>query len=543
MRKQKKNALAWLGYSLLGLGWAYELFVYLQRPSSRPPESPLLPRVADALAAMALLYVTGGVHSPFFVVLYLPVVALAFRSTYREPLVAAGLYAGGYALLAIATGEILSDSMAIAARAAGFMLTAAFGAAVARAVLAQVTSRSKLMERLKAVADAERRFRTLTESAFDAVLITGDDGIIEYINPAAEQMFGRNSLEVRKLPLAELIPAWSGGRHVPGPLGTPWPRLTHLWGKRRDGSSFRIELSMAQWSDDSGPRFVAIVRDISAVEIADEQRELAHARLMIAERMSSPDALAARVGLELDDPVSYLQVNLSYLADELPKLNGEGMPELFEALSGAQHGASRIDAMVRQLKGLARSPEQLTPVALRAVMEASIGPVRDDLCQRARLVKVLNPVPQVNADAGRLGEVVTQLLVNAARSIPEGDSDRQEIRVITRTDANGCAVAEVIDTAPAIPPHSLGQLFEPFCTRKVRPGAGLDLFLCQRIIRSMGGTLEVDSPRGLGNVFRIILPAATADGGTEAIPAPAVRARPASRRSESVRKRMGGGLR
>lgn len=542
MRKQKKNALVWLGYSLLGLGWAYELYVYLQRPSGRPPKSTLLPRVADAVTAMALLYVTGGVHSPFFVALYLPVVALAFRSTYREPLVAAGLYAGGYVLLAFATGELFSAWMAVAARTSGFVLTAAFGAAVARAVLAQVTTRSKLMERLKAVAEAERRFRTLAESAFDAVLITGDDGLIEYINPAAEQMFDRNGLEVRKLPLAELIPAWSGGRHVPGPLGTPWPRLTNLWGKRRDGSSFRIELSMAQWSDESGPRFVAIVRDISSVEVAEEQRELALARLMIAERMSSPDALAARVGVELTDPISYLQVNLSYLADELPKLNGEGMPELFEALSGAQDGASRIDAMVRQLKALAR-PEQPTPVALRAVMEASIGSVRDDLCQRARLVKVLNPVPQVNADAGRLGEVVTQLLVNAARSIPEGASDRHEIRVITRTDANGCAVAEVIDTAPAIPPHSLGQLFEPFCTRQVRPGAGLDLFLCQRIIRGMGGTLEVDSTRGLGNVFRIVLPAAAADGGTEAIPAPAVRARPASRRSESVRKRMGGGLR
>jgi signal transduction histidine kinase len=138
---------------------------------------------------------------------------------------------------------------------------------------------------------------------------------------------------------------------------------------------------------------------------------------------------------------------------------------------------------------------------------------------------------------------VRQLLINAARSIPEGASHRHEIRVITRTDADGRAVAEVIDTAPPIPPHSLGQLFEPFCTRQVRPGAGLDLFLCQRIVRGMGGVLEVDSTRGLGNVFRIVLPAAGADGATEATPAPAVRARPSSRRSESVRKRMGGGLR
>jgi two-component system cell cycle sensor histidine kinase/response regulator CckA len=106
--------------------------------------------------------------------------------------------------------------------------------------------------------------------------------------------------------------------------------------------------------------------------------------------------------------------------------------------------------------------------------------------------------------------VFINLLVNAAQALPEGGTDRNEIRVVTSTDAEGRAVVEVRDTGPGMPAAILARIFDPFFTTKaVGVGTGLGLAICHNIITGMHGRISVESELGKGTIFRVVLPAST----------------------------------
>jgi len=98
--------------------------------------------------------------------------------------------------------------------------------------------------------------------------------------------------------------------------------------------------------------------------------------------------------------------------------------------------------------------------------------------------------------------------VTAARRIPEGSPERNEIRVETRRDA-GRALLVVRDSGAGIPPEQLPRVFDPlFGVRGDALGAGLGLSLCHAIVTALGGEIGVDSRVGQGSTFTVSLPAA-----------------------------------
>jgi CheY-like chemotaxis protein len=121
----------------------------------------------------------------------------------------------------------------------------------------------------------------------------------------------------------------------------------------------------------------------------------------------------------------------------------------------------------------------------------------------------------VEGDEARLGQVFSNLLVNAAQAIPEGQADDNEIRITTETDASGRAVVEVRDTGPGIPADILGRIFDPFFTTKmVGEGTGLGLSICHNIVTGLGGEIVAESEMGRGTTFRVVLPAASLEAGS-----------------------------
>src|SRR5262249_36151948 len=129
---------------------------------------------------------------------------------------------------------------------------------------------------------------------------------------------------------------------------------------------------------------------------------------------------------------------------------------------------------------------------------------------RARVVKKLAPVAQVEASEARLGQVLVNLIVNAAQAMPEGAAERSEIVVSTRM-GGGQVILEVADNGSGIPPEQLHRIFDPFfTTRPVGVGTGLGLSICHGIVSSLGGTLTVQSKLSAGSCFKIALPPAPA---------------------------------
>ena len=198
------------------------------------------------------------------------------------------------------------------------------------------------------------------------------------------------------------------------------------------------------------------------------------AQLMQSDRLASVGMLAAGVAHEINNPLAYLSAALDFLHEHAAELSGPPAlrREALRALGEAREGADRVRRVVRELRTFSGTREdQRSRVELEPVLESAIHIAANELRYRARVVRDYGPAPAVVADEARLGQVVLNLLINAAQAIPEGRTDDHEIRVVTSTDARGRAVVEVRDTGAGIPPRSPTGSSIP-SSRRSRTGSG-----------------------------------------------------------------------
>jgi signal transduction histidine kinase len=167
---------------------------------------------------------------------------------------------------------------------------------------------------------------------------------------------------------------------------------------------------------------------------------------------------------------------------------------------------------VLDLAAFSRSDaESLGPMDLRPVLESAINMAWHEIRSRARLMKEYGDVPLVDAHETQLGQVFYNLILNAALSIAPGAADRNEIRVVTRTDAAGNMVVEIRDTGAGITEDERIHLFDPFfTTNPAGSGTGVGLAVCHGIVSAHEGTIVVESELGKGTVVRVVLPPASA---------------------------------
>jgi CheY-like chemotaxis protein len=171
-------------------------------------------------------------------------------------------------------------------------------------------------------------------------------------------------------------------------------------------------------------------------------------------------------------------------------------------------------------------------VDVRGILESATQMAWHEIRHRAKLVKSFADVPPVEANEARLGQVFLNLLVNAAQAIPEGQADKHEIRVSTRTDEHGTVVVEVTDTGMGIAPENMTRIFDPFFTTKGESGTGLGLSISHGAIRALGGDIKVTSVPGRGTTFQVLLPPAKTWRGS--VPVSSHEVRPLPRRKVLV---------
>ena len=276
----------------------------------------------------------------------------------------------------------------------------------------------------------------------------------------------------------------------------------------KDGKIFRHGVTVAPVRDSGGAltHAVALCQDLT-------ERRQAQARLLLTDRMVSIGTLAAGVAHEINNPLAFLLANLAFAAEKLGAL-APGDPALSDvsaAIGEAREGAERVRDIVRDLKTFSRGDDDArAPVDLERVMESSIKLAWNAIRHRARLVRQYGRVPRVEAEEARLGQVFLNLILNAVQAIPEGAVQENEIRVATRVGQDGRVVAEVQDSGEGISDSDRQRLFEPFFTTKpVGVGTGLGLYICHHIVEALGGEIEIESVRGKGSLFRVMLPAAS----------------------------------
>jgi PAS domain S-box-containing protein len=242
------------------------------------------------------------------------------------------------------------------------------------------------------------------------------------------------------------------------------------------------------------------------------ERHRIESRLMASDRLASMGRLAAGMAHEINNPLTFLLVNLGLLQEDLDAAIQRGTTPSFsfqqQLLAECREGAERVRSIVHDLKSLARGDEdRREPIDLVAVVQAACNMLGDELRHRAKLRMTLEPVPRVSASASRLSQVVINLLSNAAEAFGDTPAERREVHVAVRPDGSH-VVLEVEDTGTGMPRAVLDRVFDPFFTTKpIGHGMGLGLAICHGIVTDLGGEITAESDVGKGTRLRVRLPA------------------------------------
>jgi len=153
----KAGTIPWLAYGVIGVAWAYALYVYVAQPYRKYAilRSSYFTSVSDSALIVLWLHATGGFHSPFFLLLYISVVAISFRYPIKETVFAALLYAFAYGGLLAVSGEVSGHWSDAVVRITYIFISAMLGATISGEVLQQMASRLKLEEQLRAEEQAK----------------------------------------------------------------------------------------------------------------------------------------------------------------------------------------------------------------------------------------------------------------------------------------------------------------------------------------------------------------------------------------------------
>lgn len=243
-------------------------------------------------------------------------------------------------------------------------------------------------------------------------------------------------------------------------------------------------------------------------------------RLQRADRLASIGQLAAGVAHEVSNPAAFVHANCVEIQRRLESFRArlthveQGAPEVLEDIEAMAEmardnleGMSRIVAVVRGLTMYARDGrEELEDVDIQELCRGSISLVAPQMRHHAGLEVELQPTPRVRANADKLGQVVVNLLINAAHATAQRPDAHQ--RVTVRTAQSGARVIlSVSDTGPGIPARDLDRIFQPFFTTKAAgEGTGLGLALSREIVESFGGRINVQTEVGVGTTFEVVLP-------------------------------------
>ena len=240
------------------------------------------------------------------------------------------------------------------------------------------------------------------------------------------------------------------------------------------------------------------------VDISERRRM--EARLVVSDRLASVGTLAAGVAHEINNPLCYVMTNLTAALRDV-----EGHPELGSAraaLEEASEGAARVRDIVRDMKLFSRDQVEASGVDLEHVVAVAVRMTAHEVRNRSRLVQELDALPLVTGSDARLGQVLVNLIVNAAQAMPaDRPAAQNQITVRARREGSGEVVLEVKDNGVGMDARVQRRVFDPFFTTKpVGVGTGLGLYICHSLVEAFGGRIELTSVPGEGTAVRVTLP-------------------------------------
>jgi signal transduction histidine kinase len=273
--------------------------------------------------------------------------------------------------------------------------------------------------------------------------------------------------------------------------------------------------------EDAEP-LISVAGDIITAALMRKRREILRLHEHEVEaRAVSMGTLAAGLAHEINNPLSYTLGNLELIEQAMLRGDWSQSPqlhdELLEYVREALDGTNRVAKIVDDLKALVRGEDTDSgTVDVADVITASLRMAKNWLRHKAQVVcEIAAPLPEAVGTNTKLGQVIVNLLMNAAEALPEGASANHTIRVSADADDDHVFV-KIGDTGQGIPEAYRDRVFDPFFTSRPGVGMGMGLAVSRHIVRGFGGTLRIDSDVELGTTVTVTLPQAERHGASAA---------------------------
>jgi two-component system sensor kinase FixL len=370
----------------------------------------------------------------------------------------------------------------------------------------------------------EEKFRLVLDGAPSAIIMVDSAGVISFANAPAATVFGYSHSELIGCNIETLIPERFRDRHPShrkGFFSQPSNRAMgagrDLFGRRRDGSEFPVEVGLNPIRTAQGLFVLASVIDITARKQAEREHQLQNMELARVGRVTLMGELAASLAHEVNNPIGAIVTNANAGQRLIAsgKIETEELKDLLADIVADGHRAREVIQGIRNMvrKGKAR----------RALIQ-----IRDTIRELLRIVhadaigREIEVTAEVDSDTGQVWgdpvqflQVLLNLTINSFEAMTALPSNARRLAIHAGRDGNGDILVSVRDSGPGFPSGMGEQLFEAFFSTKAE-GTGMGLAISRSIIKAHGGTLSGENCDGGGACFTVRLPQAKEDNSQAA---------------------------
>ena len=386
-----------------------------------------------------------------------------------------------------------------------------------RYAIAQARTLEELQRQQRELRASELRFRSVVQSAGDAIILTDEYGRIVIWNLGAETIFGYREDEVTGASIELLVPEAYRETHR---IGFERHRVTgrsqlvgktiELEGMKKDNSIFPIELSLASWTSGEGTYFTAIIRDITERKHSEELRRSKEAA---EEANRAKSGFVVRMSHELRTPLhAIMRFTNVLLQNKGSNLTATNIDFLERILANAKDQLHLINTILDLSKVEAGRLElNIAPASLDSVVSEVVKQFEGERRNGKVEIEVSIPgtVTPVLTDKNKLKQVLINLIDNALKFTEEG---KVKVELIVNPIDFQPTRIDISDTGIGIPSGHLQKIFEPFLQLRTEAnlrssGSGLGLSICRSLCDLLGFQLQVQSAPGKGSTFSVLFPA------------------------------------